>query len=209
MSEVDWAKSANRLSEKFEEDAGMNEDGLPMHRPRRRLTLTTQLMQQLLSPPSATILSSDASSNHECVAYFAARLALGDACNLVCSNVPCSGANFLSDTCQTSERTGDQHLSEVMEDFMARARKLENDLLRLDKRASVLDLRVECQDLEKFSVINRFAKFHGRGKLMGLRPHLLLMQLQVLRNPAPRDMLLRVLSLGIYQIGYNVFHYDH
>ncbi|KAK2974594.1 hypothetical protein RJ640_003269 [Escallonia rubra] len=167
MSEVDWAKSANRLSEKFEEDAGMNEDGLPMHRPRRRLTLTTQLMQQLLSPPSATILSSDASSNHECVAYFAARLALGDACSLVCSNVPCSGANFLSDTCQTSERTGDQHLSEVMEDFMARARKLENDLLRLDKRASVLDLRVECQDLEKFSVINRFAKFHGRGQADG------------------------------------------
>ncbi|KAK3018422.1 hypothetical protein RJ639_003443 [Escallonia herrerae] len=191
MSEVDWAKSANRLSEKFEEDAGTNEDGLPMHRPRRRLMLTTQLMQQLLSPPSATILSSDASSNHESVAYFAARLALGDACSLVCSNVPCSGANFLSDTCQTSERTGDHHLSEVMEDFMARTRKLENDLLRkekkkisflsgagiekggigglggLDKRASVLDLRVECQDLEKFSVINRFAKFHGRGQSDG------------------------------------------
>lgn len=35
---------------------------------------------------------------------------------------------------------------------------------RLDKRASILDLRVECQDLEKFSVINRFAKFHGRGQ---------------------------------------------
>lgn len=34
---------------------------------------------------------------------------------------------------------------------------------RLDKRASILDLRVECQDLEKFSIINRFAKFHGRG----------------------------------------------
>jgi hypothetical protein len=32
----------------------------------------------------------------------------------------------------------------------------------LDKRASVSDLRVECQDLERFSVINRFAKFHGR-----------------------------------------------
>jgi hypothetical protein len=27
-----------------------------------------------------------------------------------------------------------------------------------------LDLRIECQDLEKFSVINRFAKFHGRGQ---------------------------------------------
>lgn len=35
---------------------------------------------------------------------------------------------------------------------------------RLDKSASILDLRVECQDLEKFSVINRFARFHGRGQ---------------------------------------------
>ena len=38
---------------------------------------------------------------------------------------------------------------------------------RLDKRASVSDLRVECQDLERFSVINRFAKFHGRGQTDG------------------------------------------
>lgn len=34
----------------------------------------------------------------------------------------------------------------------------------MDSRASVLDLRLECQDLERFSVINRFAKFHGRGQ---------------------------------------------
>ncbi|KAL0342461.1 UNVERIFIED_CONTAM: hypothetical protein Scaly_1908700 [Sesamum calycinum] len=27
-----------------------------------------------------------------------------------------------------------------------------------------MDLRLECQDLEKFSVINRFARFHGRGQ---------------------------------------------
>lgn len=38
---------------------------------------------------------------------------------------------------------------------------------RLENKASILDLRVECQDLEKFSVINRFAKFHGRGQVDG------------------------------------------
>lgn len=32
----------------------------------------------------------------------------------------------------------------------------------MDKVASILDVRVECQELEKFSVINRFAKFHIR-----------------------------------------------
>lgn len=40
-------------------------------------------------------------------------------------------------------------------------------LLRLDKRASILDFRLECQDLERFSVINRFARFHGRGQADG------------------------------------------
>jgi hypothetical protein len=38
---------------------------------------------------------------------------------------------------------------------------------RLDSRASILDLRVECQELEKISVINRFAKFHSRGQYDG------------------------------------------
>lgn len=27
---------------------------------------------------------------------------------------------------------------------------------------------MECQDMEKFSVINRFAKFHGRGQADGV-----------------------------------------
>jgi hypothetical protein len=38
---------------------------------------------------------------------------------------------------------------------------------RLDSSASILDLRVECQELEKISVINRFAKFHSRGQYDG------------------------------------------
>lgn len=40
-------------------------------------------------------------------------------------------------------------------------------ICRLDNRVSILDLRVEYQDLERFSVINRFAKFHGRGQVEG------------------------------------------
>lgn len=34
---------------------------------------------------------------------------------------------------------------------------------RLEKAASIIDVKVESQELEKFSVINRFAKFHSRG----------------------------------------------
>ncbi|WMV21724.1 hypothetical protein MTR67_015109 [Solanum verrucosum] len=37
----------------------------------------------------------------------------------------------------------------------------------LDKRASLLDVIVEGQDLEKFSVFYRFARFHGRGQSSG------------------------------------------
>lgn len=56
------------------------EDGSPI-RAKRRLIYTTQLMQQLFVPPSASVIFSLASSNYEFVAYTAARTALGDACS--------------------------------------------------------------------------------------------------------------------------------
>uniref|UniRef100_A0A5B7A441 Uncharacterized protein n=1 Tax=Davidia involucrata TaxID=16924 RepID=A0A5B7A441_DAVIN len=172
MAEVDWAKAANRLIDKIEDEAEMIEDRPPMLKPKRRIILTTQLMQQLLRPPPAAVLSADASLNYESVAYFVGRLALRDACSLISclgsnSHGHLDSINLISDKHKTSERIGDPHLSKVMEDFIGRSRKLENDFLRLDKRASVLDLKLECQELEKFSVINRFAKFHGRGQVDG------------------------------------------
>lgn len=168
MAEAEWAKATNRLAEKVEDEAEMVEDALPGLKLKRRLILTTQLMQQMLHPPPSAVLSSDATSQYESVAYFSARLTLGDACSAVScseSEAPSSAdsENLSSKKLTTSERI-DQYYSKVVEDFIGRAKKLESDLLRLDKRASILDLRVECQDLEKFSVINRFAKFHGRGQ---------------------------------------------
>jgi len=50
---------------------------------KRRLVLTTQLMQQLLNPPPAAVLSADVKLHHESVVYSVARLALGDACSSV------------------------------------------------------------------------------------------------------------------------------
>jgi len=38
---------------------------------------------------------------------------------------------------------------------------------RLDRRASILDVRLECQDLERHSMMNRFAKFHSRAQTDG------------------------------------------
>ncbi|KAL6973442.1 hypothetical protein U1Q18_027626 [Sarracenia purpurea var. burkii] len=169
MAEVEWAKASNRLIDKMEDEAVVIYDRPPTLRPKRRLVLTTQLMQQLFFPPQLAVLSVDASSNYDTLAYLVARVVLGDACSLI----PISGSNslmlvdstnLLSDKHKTSERADDQHLSKVMEDFIGRARQLEKDFMRLDKSASFVDLRIEFQDLEKFSVINRFAKFHGRGQ---------------------------------------------
>lgn len=171
MAEAEWARAANRLLEKVGDETELTEDGPPVLRSKRRLILTTQLMQQLLHPPHAKILSSDASSHYESVTYFVARSALGDACSTIsCSKSDASvhdNGNPLSEKLKTSERIGDQYILKAMEDFADRAKKLEECISRLDKRASILDLRVECQDLEKFSVINRFAKFHGRAQAEG------------------------------------------
>lgn len=55
-------------------------------------------------------------------------------------------------------------------------------LIRLDKRASVLDVIVDGQDQEKFGVINRFAKFLGRGPYDGIP------QRYVKALPVPKDL---------------------
>ncbi|KAM1322886.1 hypothetical protein PS2_015376 [Malus domestica] len=170
-AEADWARSTNRLAEKVEDETEITEDGPPILRFKRRLVLTTQLMQQLLHPPSAAVLSADASSCYESVAYIASRLSLGDACSAIsCSGsdaqtpLPPDSVNLFPEKLRTREKVSNQYYSKVVEAFIDKARSLENDLLRLDKKSSILDLRVESQDLEKFSVINRFAKFHGRAQ---------------------------------------------
>ncbi|CAA2977553.1 Hypothetical predicted protein [Olea europaea subsp. europaea] len=168
LAEVEWAKAANHLIEKVKDDVEFIEDGPPMHISKRRLILTTQLMQQLFRPPCAAIFSADASSNYKSVAYFVSRMALCDACCAVScsssSNMDCNGINLVAADGTPSSRNGDKHFAEVIEELMDRMRKLENEFLRLDNSSSIVDLQVECQDLEKFSVINRFAKFHGRGQ---------------------------------------------
>ncbi|KAJ4975051.1 hypothetical protein NE237_008225 [Protea cynaroides] len=203
VAELDWAQAANRLIEKVEDDAEVIEDVQPLVRPRRRLILTTQLMQQLFRPVPASILSAEATSNYQSIIYFVAKLALGDACSLISSLgsgslVPPDNANMTSQNVKISKRTGDQYFSKTVEDFIGRAKKLENDLLRLDKRASILDLRVDSQDLESFSVINRFAKFHGRGHAdgaetssssdTGATPQKIFPQRYVTALPLPRNL---------------------
>ncbi|WOG97577.1 hypothetical protein DCAR_0416918 [Daucus carota subsp. sativus] len=159
VAEENWSKAAKRPSEKVEDNVDTIEAGSPMPRARRRLSLTRQLMQLLFSAPPEVILSAEARSNYETVTYVLARRTLGDTCSFMsCSD----GENLQADKRKSSDKSHEQRTSQVMEDFMGRVRKLETELSRLDKRSSVSDLRIEVQDVEKISIINRFAMFHSR-----------------------------------------------
>ncbi|KAG2334504.1 hypothetical protein Bca4012_016141 [Brassica carinata] len=161
-AEVDWARTTNRFPEKVEFET-LLEDGQPL-RSKRRLIYTTQLVQQLFRPPPARVVSLVSSSSYELVAYTAARAALGDACSSTCTDrcdyfSPPDNSNPSSERTKT-EKISDQHISKAAEDFISRTLKLETDFARLENGTTIADMRVEVEDLEKFAVINRFARFH-------------------------------------------------
>lgn len=167
-AEMEWAKSANRLPEKLKEEAGEVARSRGVVHPKKRLILTTQLMQLLFRPAPAMALSEDATAHCDDVTYYAAKLALGDACSLAGhSRMPHDISGSSSRTSMIPKSFDHQNLSKTVEGFIDRSKRLEDELLRLEKgESSILEVRVEFQDLDKFSVINRFAKFHGRGPLV-------------------------------------------
>ncbi|ESQ40736.1 hypothetical protein EUTSA_v10012434mg [Eutrema salsugineum] len=161
-AEVDWARATNRFAEKVEFET-LLEDGPPI-RSKRRLIYTTQLMEQLFRPPPARVISLVASSNYEFVAYTTARAAIGVACSSTSTDrsehiSPPNNSTPLSERTKT-EKISDQYISKAAEDFISRTRKLETDFAGLENGTKIADLRVEVEDLEKFAVINRFARFH-------------------------------------------------
>ncbi|KAK8325253.1 hypothetical protein V6Z12_A11G039500 [Gossypium hirsutum] len=206
VAEMEWAHAANWLIEKVEDESEMIEDWPPVFKSKRRLVLTTRLMQQLLRAPPRVVLSADASKNYETLTYFVSRSVLGDACSTAYipeSNtaVPPGSRSILSKKLR-EERN--QSILKAAEEFIIRAKKLENDLQSLDKRASILDLRLECQDLEKVSVINRFAKFHSRVQADGAETSLSsnlsprkFSQRYVIGLPMPRNLPDRVQCLSL------------
>ncbi|XP_031491001.1 uncharacterized protein LOC116258063 [Nymphaea colorata] len=171
FAELRWASATNRQREKIDDEAEMIDDMLLTPGPRRRIIFTTQLMQQIFCPLPAALLSADANSMYETATYILAKLSLGDACSLV-SSLVAAVQNDDKDN-KTSVQPGSfgrltaRCLSGLVEGFLDKAGKLENDFLRLEKGPSLLDIRIECQDLERFSIINRFARFHGRGPTEG------------------------------------------
>ncbi|XP_024979195.1 uncharacterized protein LOC112516407 isoform X1 [Cynara cardunculus var. scolymus] len=168
IAEMEWAQSVNRLPEKLKEEVGKVAHSLSVVHPKRRLILTTQLMQLLFRPAPTMAPSEDATAHSDTVTYYAARLALGDACSLADhSRTPHCIFGSSSRTSMIPKSFNHLDLSKTVEGFIDRSKRLEDELLRLEKgESSILDVRVEFQDLDRFSIINRFAKFHGRGPLV-------------------------------------------
>ncbi|PIM98612.1 hypothetical protein CDL12_28901 [Handroanthus impetiginosus] len=158
-AELAWTQALNRRQEEVTNEAEVVEELLPVIRAKRRLICTSQLMQQVFRPAPAVILRSDASSNCDYVIYFAVRLALGDACSPT-GQLPSDTDDASLDKTKASKRTNACEFSKVVEGFISRVKKLEDDLSRLEKTLSLVDIKVESQELEKFSLINRFARFH-------------------------------------------------
>ncbi|XP_022884149.1 uncharacterized protein LOC111400915 [Olea europaea var. sylvestris] len=162
-AELEWAQATNKIFEEVKMEAIVFEDTHPVIRAKRRLIFTTQLMQQVFQPAPKVILSADASSNYDFMAYFAARLTLGDACSLATSSqFPSDTSDKSPEKLKTSKRTGAYDFSKIAEGFTSQMKILKGNMLRLDKSLSITDIKAEAQELEKISIINRLAKFHGR-----------------------------------------------
>ncbi|XP_073155042.1 uncharacterized protein [Henckelia pumila] len=168
VAELEWDEASNRRPEEVKNEAEILEDMQPRFRAKRRLIFATQLMQQVFKPAPAVILSSDAGSNCESVTYFAARFSFADAC-LVTSNsqMTSDGNGMSSDKLNTYKRCYASDFAEVVEGLVDKVKRLEGELLRMDKSFSIVDIKVESQELEKFSTINRFAKFHIKAQPTG------------------------------------------
>ncbi|KAI4365864.1 hypothetical protein MLD38_021811 [Melastoma candidum] len=172
-AEVEWAKACNRLAEKVDNESDSIEGGASAMKPRRRLLLSTQLMQLLLQPSPAAFLCGDAMVNVENLVYCVTRKTLGDACNWISftnanPSVHSDDEKMIAEAPEVSEKKDDQNLTKAVEYLVGKTRTLENELSRLDRKFFIADLRAEGQDLEKLSIINRFAKFHGRGHAEGM-----------------------------------------
>ncbi|XP_010525114.1 PREDICTED: uncharacterized protein LOC104802970 [Tarenaya hassleriana] len=163
----EWAQITNRLIEKGEYEIGEIESVQPFPRAKRRLVLTAQLMQQLFRPAPAFIFLSDVSSSYHSLLYFVARVNLGDACCLTYkgeNGLPSSSneVNKFPEKIETLKKRGDQQYLEVAKELTEKVKKVEGDFERLEKTASVAEIKFEIEDLERFAVINRFARFHSR-----------------------------------------------
>ncbi|MCO5586966.1 hypothetical protein L7F22_040911 [Adiantum nelumboides] len=167
--EVMWANTANRLSDK--DDGDLRKDNVSSSiKARRRLKLTTQLMQRLIPPVPADLMHGNTPVDNECTTFSLAKFGLEDACRLVtntrreANSTHDSSENKNMPLCGQGRTWGTAKsvaVTRCVESFMERARGLESELARIETSSFVSDPHWEIGNTEKFAVVNRLAKHHG------------------------------------------------
>ncbi|KAJ3697961.1 hypothetical protein LUZ61_001666 [Rhynchospora tenuis] len=165
IKEHSWAQATNRLIEKVEDVAKLKED-MPIEAlTRKRLILTVQLTGRLFPTLQYKYLTEDATLAYQKITYCAARSALEEACTLISSTDSSLHSNTADRMHQNlSDKPGEITLSKVVENIMQKSNALESNFLRLDKRSSVLDLKLIWQELERYAIVSCLGKFHTQSR---------------------------------------------
>ncbi|VAH88139.1 unnamed protein product [Triticum turgidum subsp. durum] len=130
-NEMDWAWAANRLIKKSEDDPESLEDAPVNYLPRKRLIMTTKLIQEVFPAIPARVLRAQAVSAYESATYNIAMFTLGDTCIISSDNSRALADNENNPSEQrTSAKQMEDKLSKVVEVFVGRIKKMENDYLR-------------------------------------------------------------------------------
>uniref|UniRef100_A0A0E0M6G3 Uncharacterized protein n=1 Tax=Oryza punctata TaxID=4537 RepID=A0A0E0M6G3_ORYPU len=162
---MDWPEATNKLMEKVEDESDIQEDALVLYLPRKRLIMTSRLIQQLLPSIPAAILRAQAISMYPSATYTIAKLTIGDACSMPSNSSLDTGTLISSADKSYVQIENDKmrdRFTKAVEFFIPRFNKMENDFVSLNKRSSMLDIQLECQDLERISIVNRLGRFHAR-----------------------------------------------
>ncbi|CAM6114393.1 unnamed protein product [Calypogeia fissa] len=181
-SELEWAAAANRIPEVEPRDEILDvtdSRSVIISRAKRRLRLTTQLMQQITPAVPATFMQSKAIEDRESASYTLSKLAFADACRISSiarrirevaaardaeeSRIEKERELAMKEAEKSGENTGRPLPlpTNIADRFKLRMKLLENDLQRLENSPSAVDLVKDMQDTERISLVNRLAVHHS------------------------------------------------